>query len=423
MTIPQDKYGVPIKFHNLKYITMRKSLFFFFSAVTSIGSADAQLKIMQSTTQPTTIKTNNVLNPKMPKEQTIAMGTFSESTPVISAPADPVKNNVRFFSDVAPNCIADEQNTKYIFLDILKEGRDRLLKFTPTNKNLQLKIEKDATGVVKQTGGYAINPDLKYSDELLTGNFSDEWGTSVIVVDRRANQFWRYRHDATSGANFNNSYSMLSNWVMDRHLTGDFNGDGKTDLLGWNYSRNEFSVALHTKHSTPGMPPFFTPSGVWLSGWAQSADMNIVTGDFNGDKRDDIAVVHQPTGEWRVALSNGSSFQSSGGYKSGVWLKPWAVGTHHKIAALDVNNDGKCDLIEYDYNDRSFQAVLSNGQYFDYSFKRENIGTALTGLKQEVAIGKFEGNCIIMVSHILPPDAYNIQPRTVGSFYLTSYRR
>jgi hypothetical protein len=182
-------------------------------------------------------------------------------------------------------------------------------------------------------------------------------------------------------------------------------------------------VALHTKNTASlNGPASLQPAGIWLSGWAQTAEMNIVAGDFNGDKKDDIAVVHQPTGEWWVALSNGTSFQPSTGYRSGVWLKPWAVGTHHSIAAIDVNNDGKCDLIEYDYNEKSFQSVLSNGQYFDYSFKKEFIGGTIPAPVQ-IAIGKFDGNCIIAIAHVLPPDTQNLYARRAMSIYLTNYKR
>lgn len=404
---------------------MKKNFLLFIPAVMAMTCIHAQLRLMQPTKQPVNIKTNTILNAKLSKEPIVAIGTFAESTPVTIAPQDPNKNNVSLFMSTAPNAYCEEPACKYIFLDILKDGKDRLLVFTPQNRNSQIRIGRDNSGtVIKQTGSFAINRDLKYTDEILTGNFSEELGASVIVVDRRANQFWRYMHDPTSGTSFINPYNVLSNWtVADQYLTGDFNGDGKTDLLGWNHSRNEFSIALYTKHSVPGMFPFFTPSGVWLSAWAQTTDMNIVIGDFNGDKRDDIAVVHQPTGEWRVALSTGTSFQPSDGYKSGVWLKPWAVGRHHKIVALDVNNDGKCDLVEYDYNNKSFQAILSNGQFFDYSFKREFIGNTLSNLKYEVAIGKFEGNCIVIVSHELPPDSYYLGARPSGSIFLTSYQR
>ena len=403
---------------------MKKSTLLLFFTLSVIANSQGQLKIMQPTTQPVSISQTQPVTVKLLKDQIVQVGSYGSSTPLTNAPADITKNSTRLFTQTFSSAYCEDPATKYISLDILKQGRDRLLVFTPANRNTQVKIERDNTGTVGQTGSYAINSGLKYTDELLTGNFSEEFGASVIVVDRRANQFWRYMHDPTSGINFINPYNVLSNWnVADRYLSGDFNGDGKADLLGWNFSRNEFAVALYTKNPTPGALPFFTPAGIWLSGWAQTADMNIVTGDFNGDKKDDIAVVHQPTGEWRVALSTGSAFQSSTGYQAGVWLKPWAVGKHHKIAALDVNNDGKFDLVEYDYNEKSFQAVLSNGQFFDYSFKREYIANTFTNLKPQVAIGKFEGNCVVVVSHDLPPDSQYAASRPATSIFLTNYRR
>ncbi|HYF30217.1 MAG TPA: VCBS repeat-containing protein [Chitinophagaceae bacterium] len=403
---------------------MKKATLFYSALLLLIANANGQLKVMQSKDQPVTLKPNNTLASRKMPDQFVQPGAFAGTTPVIPAPADPLKNNVSLFRNTAPNAYSDDPNTKYICLDVMKEGKDRLLVFTPRNINSQVKIGRNNAGAIGQMGSYSIHSDLKYTDELLTGNFSEEWGASVVVVDRRSNQFWRYRHDPTSGIQFVNPYGMLVNWApADRYLSGDFNGDGKTDLLGWNHASNQFQVALYAKSATPGMPPIFSPAGVWLFGWAQANDMNIVTGDFNGDRKDDIALVHQPTGEWRVALSTGTAFQGSTGYSAGVWLKPWAVGTHHKIAALDVNNDGKCDLVEYNYHDKSFQAVLSNGQYFDYSFKREYIGNTITALKQQVAIGKFEGNCMVVVSHELPPDANYLHPRPTASVYITSYRR
>jgi len=402
---------------------MKKNMLLLATICIAFTNADGQLKIVQQPAKPLSIKTEETAKTKTLADRIVPPGTFAETTPLTNAPADASKNSVRLFFNTAPNAATDDPNTKYYFFDALKDGKDKLLVFTVPNNNSLIKIDKDNTGTVKQTGGYLIDPDIKYTDELLTGNFSEEWGASIVVVDRRSNQFWRYRHNSTNPVYFDNPYIMLSNWApADRYLTGDFNGDGKTDLLGWNFSRNEFQVAVYSKSVTPGMPPVFQPAGVWLAGWAQTADMNIVTGDFNGDKKDDIALVHQSTGEWRVALSTGTAFQSSTGYKSGVWLKPWAVGTNHKIVAMDVNNDGKCDLVEYNYSDKSFQAILSNGQYFDYCFKREYIGSTFPNVKQ-VAIGKYDGNCIIVVGHVLPADAYYTYARPAGSFYLTSYKR
>jgi hypothetical protein len=265
---------------------------------------------------------------------------------------------------------------------------------------------------------------INLNDDIYFGEFSPENGSTFLINDKRSNQFWHYQHNSTNYMVFERPYAMLSNWVVaGKYLTGDFNGDGKKDLLAWDQNKNEFHVALHAKNQLAARgSASLQPAGVWLAGWAQTADMNIVTGDFNGDKKDDIAVVHQPTGEWWVALSNGTAFQPSTGYMHSVWLKPWAVGTNYKIFAFDVNNDGKCDLVAYNNYEKSFQSVLSNGQYFDYFFKKEFI-TGTIAAPEQVVFGKFEGNCMIAVAHVLPPDAANAYARRVMSIYLTNYKR
>jgi hypothetical protein len=58
-----------------------------------------------------------------------------------------------------------------------------------------------------------------------------------------------------------------------------------------------------------------------------------------------------------------------------------------------------------------------------YCFKREFAGTPISNLKPQVDIGKFEHNCIVVLSHELPPDWYYLFARPSGSISLTSYRR
>jgi hypothetical protein len=68
-------------------------------------------------------------------------------------------------------------------------------------------------------------------------------------------------------------------------LTGDFDGDGKTDIAGWNDPAAAWHVALSTGHS-------FDPSaGFWITNFG--APGAVLAGDFNGDvprHKTDVAV-------------------------------------------------------------------------------------------------------------------------------------
>lgn len=377
-------------------------------------------EVIRTGNEQTIVKNRKLLSPKP--------GSFAENTPIIVAPANANGNSASISFNSVSGALNDMQDAKYYLFDCDYDGKDNLLVVNLNERSIQQnsvrRLNTNTANAVQQTGESGVTPNVKLSDELYFGEFSPGTGNTFLVHDKRSNQFWHYQHNASNKNIFERPYAILSNWISDaKYATGDFNGDGKSDLLAWDISKNEFHVALHTKNQFASLgEASLQPAGIWLTGWAQSASMNIVTGDFNGDKKDDIAIVHQPTGEWWVALSNGTVFQPGVGYKSGVWLKPWAIGTHHKIIATDVNSDGKCDLVEYNYNEKSFQAVLSNGQYFDYFFKKEYISGTIANPLQ-VAIGKFNGQGIIVIGHLLLPDAQFLYPRRAASIYLTNYKR
>ncbi|MFE2866602.1 FG-GAP-like repeat-containing protein [Embleya sp. NPDC059259] len=72
-------------------------------------------------------------------------------------------------------------------------------------------------------------------------------------------------------------------------LSGDFNGDGRADLLTvYNYGND--TSAFHTLIARPG-GGYNAPFNAWTAhvGWMRYESTKWVTGDFNGDGRDDVA--------------------------------------------------------------------------------------------------------------------------------------
>jgi hypothetical protein len=123
--------------------------------------------------------------------------------------------------------------------------------------------------------------------------------------------------------------------------TGDFNGDGKLDVLGLDYTGN-LNVVLGKGNGT-----FQTPivTNLAMSNIFYDA---IAAGDFNGDHLLDVAVwaVNATTGntEVHILLGNGSgNFTISGTYAapSSSTFTPGP----DSIVAADLNGDGKLDLV------------------------------------------------------------------------------
>jgi hypothetical protein len=151
------------------------------------------------------------------------------------------------------------------------------------------------------------------------------------------------------------------NYWYSQTLQGDFNGDGKKDVAlevenyvsdTWIYS---VSVLLSNGDGT------FQPATLTAIPLNDSC-AQIAVGDVNGDKKDDILVVHGTTncGEGNsnvdVFLSNGDGTFTAG--------SNFAISTYNLAggALADVNSDGKLDIVAVDQNSpASVWTLLGNG--------------------------------------------------------------
>lgn len=152
--------------------------------------------------------------------------------------------------------------------------------------------------------------------------------------------------------------------------TGDFNGDGKTDLAVVNYGSTKVSLLLGNGDGT------FQGHVDYAVGVEPTS---VAVGDFNGDGKLDIAVANQYDGTVSVMLGNGNgTFQNAIIYP--------VVGGPSGLAAVDVNGDGKLDLVVA--ND-AVSVLLGNG---DGTFQ-PHVDTAPTGCSA-IVVGDFNGDGI-----------------------------
>ncbi|KIC42768.1 hypothetical protein RA27_05345 [Ruegeria sp. ANG-R] len=122
---------------------------------------------------------------------------------------------------------------------------------------------------------------------------------------------------------------------------GDFNGDGLDDILfAWNYNNK---LQLRTKFSDgDGSYSGATYTTTYSSSVFRHTDPLI--GDFNGDGRDDVAVIREATNgkiNFGILASNGD-----GTYGSRVTLTPYNNALVKYTAPLigDFNGDGRDDI-------------------------------------------------------------------------------
>ncbi len=158
---------------------------------------------------------------------------------------------------------------------------------------------------------------------------------------------WR---DYPTGADANSSWS--SHWVMDA------DGDGKADIVYLSVAPNRYMVM---KSNGSGFDaPVAWADYVAVYAWAQFWPR-----DVNGDGRTDLVYLSSTTPRnYMVMLSTGTSFTapvSWGIYPTGAdannsWTSHWLI---------DVNGDGRSDIVYLSVAPNRYMVMKSNGSGFD----------------------------------------------------------
>jgi len=164
-------------------------------------------------------------------------------------------------------------------------------------------------------------------------------------------------------------------------VTADFNGDGKLDLAATDYYEGVVRTFLGNGDGTFRIGQVFTSCG----------PHGMTTGDFNGDGIMDLAVGERDCGKITILLGNGDgTFRNSGSLAVG--------GAPYAVAVGDFNRDGKLDLVTA--NESNIVSVLlGNG---DGTFQ-DHVDYDLVGqIALHLAVGDFNGDGYLDVAVASP---------------------
>lgn len=191
---------------------------------------------------------------------------------------------------------------------------------------------------------WANNPGA----EVLTGDFDGNGQTDIALINHEPgwNTVPVALSDTTGFFIQNRVVDDFASWAATpgvEVLTGDFDGDNRTDIALVNHSAgwNTVPVALAVDG---GFAIENRPMGDFAL-WAASPNIEVVTGDFNDDERTDIALVNRAAG-WTtvpVALANDAGGFTVENADVGDFAI-WATNPDAEVFVADFNGDFKQDL-------------------------------------------------------------------------------
>lgn len=174
--------------------------------------------------------------------------------------------------------------------------------------------------------------------------------SSVSVGISKGNYFEVYGWGAENLSTTAGGFSNERKWPR---MLGDFNGDRKTDIIGFGNSTVAVGISTGTSFLYPTV---WSTEMCYTSPAIHNTDESGITargvGDFNGDHMDDIFYVSSTGGIW-VALSTGSYFKTATRWASAFGGNFWKNGINNPISkkatvyAADMNADGMDDIIGF----------------------------------------------------------------------------
>jgi hypothetical protein len=188
---------------------------------------------------------------------------------------------------------------------------------------------------------------------VVVGDFNGDSRQDLAVAnsyndDRLGNSVSILLGDGSGG--FGGKTDFATSWSPRSVAVGDFNSDGKADVVTANADSNTVSVLLGNGSGGFGAktdyPTAFEP-------------ISVAVGDFNGDNKQDLAVANSfNDSHWgnsvSILLGNGNgSFGPKTDYATGA--QPMSV------AVADVNSDGKADLMTANSAADTASVLLGNG--------------------------------------------------------------
>jgi len=180
---------------------------------------------------------------------------------------------------------------------------------------------------------------------LAVGDFNADGNLDLASANETSNTVSVFLGNGSGGFAFPINVTVGAG--PDVVVSGNFNGDSRSDLAVRHGSGN---VTILLSNNTGGFD--FGPGSPFNAG----ARM-IVAGDYNGDARSDIAIGKITENSVSILLNNGTGSLTV----ASTTPVPVSNFSEMRLAAPDLNHDGKTDLVSANLLARNLTVFLGNG--------------------------------------------------------------
>lgn len=329
--------------------------------------------------------------------QSIILGDFNGDTKLDMVVTDLTTNSIYLFLGNGDGTFQAPSNISSLGIggarygaaaDFNKDGKLDLV-LSDVNSNHVVVLLGNGNGTFQAARSFAF-PGTFGGFDVVVGDFNGDGIPDIAASSRDAGAVNILLGIGNGNFQAAVSYNAaLPNFGPTNLVVGDFNKDGKLDILASQNQGSTVSVLFGKGDGTFSAPLFLA---------SNNNPAQLAVGDFNGDGKLDWVAGSSSQMYLTVALGNGNN-----GFQDDV---DYVLGVTPGIASGDFNKDGRPDLIAVDGGSGDVRVLLGNS---DGTFQPA-ITTAVSGANFAIAVADLngDGNPDVIVD-----DATGLAPRNV----------